>query len=107
MNANQYALAIQMLGIPATVTHTKDATVKNVPKVGVANARRVNDLAIINEYGVNARIITVLAADVPFILEKFDVVELSGERLVLDGVIPVHEPKTGNIIGYRGFVRGK
>lgn len=107
MNKAQYALAIRMLGVPGTVTHKKDGTVTTVPKLGVANARKVNDANVVNEYGINARIITILADDIPFNLEKFDVVQLAGETLVLDGAIPVHEMTTGNVIGWRGFVRGK
>ena len=107
MNKAQYELAVRLLGIPATITHVKTSVAVSVPKVGIANARKVGDAAIVNEYGINARIVTVLASDISFELEKFDMVVIAGEKLVLDAAIAVHEPGTGVDIGWRGFIRGK
>jgi hypothetical protein len=107
MNKATYKLGIQMLGIPGTITHIKTGVVKAVPKLGIANARNVGDVNIVNAYGVNARIVTIFADDLPFELTKFDTVDIPGEKLVVDSVIEVHEPGTGAIIGYRGIIRGK
>lgn len=107
MNKATYTMLIKTVGIPATITHKKDGATASVPRIGIANARAVGDVNILNAYGINARIVTVLADDIAFELEKFDVVQTSGETLVIDAVIKVHEPGTGNVIGYRGIVRGK
>lgn len=107
MNRTTYELAVNLLGIPGTVTHTKTGATQSVSRIGIANARSVGDVNIVNAYGINARILTFLQSSLPFEPEKFDVVEVTGERLVLDAVIPVHEPGSGVIIGFRGFVRGK
>ena len=107
MNRSTYELVIKTLGIPGDVTHVKTGTKESVSRIGVANARSVGDVNIVNAYGINARIVTFMSSSLSFEPETFDVVEFPGERLVLDAVIPVHEPGTGVVIGYRGFVRGK
>lgn len=107
MNKAIYRMGIYMLGVPGTVTNKKTGVVKPVERLGIANARNVGDVNIVNAYGVNARIVTIFSDDLPFMLEKFDTVDLISEKLVVDSVIEVHEPGTGAVIGYRGIIRGK
>lgn len=107
MNKAIYRMGIQMLGIPGKVTNKKTGVAKDVARLGIANARNVGDVNIVNAYGLNARIVTIFVDDIPFTLEKFDTVDLIAERLVVDSVIEVHEPGTGAVIGYRGIIRGK
>lgn len=100
----EYERTVRRLGVPASVTSVKTSTTTSGIQVGIAGTGQ--EIALVNEYGVGSRIVTILAADVPFTVAKFDVVEVAGERLVLDFVRLVHEPGSGDVMGYRGIVRG-
>lgn len=101
-----YDRLIDVLGIPASLHYTKvPADVHPLPKIGFATVSKQDD-AIINAYGVGARIITIKASDVTRAPIKFDRVQVGSEFYTIDTVTDVHLPGTGSIVGYRCFCKG-
>jgi len=102
----EYDRAVDSLGFPATFTVAKtDASIK-IPKVGFATIGRDDD-ALIQAYGVGARVITIKASDVTAPPVKFDRITIGAEVFTFEAVHNVHLPGTGAIIAYRCFSRGK
>lgn len=104
--AKEYALLIDTLGVPAKLHYTKlPADVVSLAKIGFATVSKQDD-AIINAYGVGARIITIKASDVTRAPIKFDRIEVGSEFYTIDTVTNVHLPGTGTVVGYRCFAKG-
>ena len=62
---------------------------------------------MVNAYGVNGRTFQILAADLPAAPEKFDQLELGGERYTINDVIPQHVRGAGTVVSYRVFCKGR
>ena len=108
MDRAQYDGVINMLGIPAEFHQAKVPATALKMSVGISTMKK--DDPLINSYGVGTKIITLkesaLGAIVP---EKFDFVLINNgaEKVVFEIALPVHEPKTGAVIGYRCVSKGK
>lgn len=76
----EYERTLKLLGTPATVLKKDGSSVDCL--VGL-NSKPGDEL--INAYGVNVKVITVLVSDVP-VLEKLDRIALDGERHTIDDV---------------------
>ena len=92
--------AVDLLGI--NVTYTQGTTTKTF-KVGY-KAADVNDREIINAYGINTKVVTILAKDGIAPL-KFDVIDVGEERYIVQGSIPLRDVDT-SIIGYKLYAAG-
>lgn len=103
--AADYDKVIDTLGLNAILHIAKSpADVKPV-KVGFATATK-EDTALVNSYGVGARIITIKASETTQPPVKFDHVMIGAEKFVFDTVTDVHLPG-GAVVGYRCYCRGK
>jgi limonene-1,2-epoxide hydrolase len=107
VNESQYRSVINRLGFPGTFEKVKPPHTRiNIARIG-QRALRPDD-ALVNSYGVGARIVTIAAADLPGVVpEKFDAVRIGDERIVFEHVEPAHEPGSGKVIGWRCYVKGK
>lgn len=107
MNRSQYELAIRTLGIPMEFRQAKTPGIIKPTIGGIATAK--SDDQIINSYGIGTKIITLMQSELSVVPEKFDSVTINGgvERVTFEAVFPVHEPKTGAVIGFRCVVKGK
>lgn len=105
MTRVQYESIIDTLGVSAIFTHIKSNIQVKIAKVGI-RTNSTNE-ALVNAYGVGSKVITVKATSLQTPPEKFDYVLINNERMVLEAVTLVHEPGTGDIIGYRCFIKGK
>lgn len=107
MNRAQYELAIRTLGIPMDFHQVKPPSAVKTTVGGIATAK--NDDPVVNSYGIGTKIITLMQSDLPSVPEKFDSVTINAgaERIVFEAVFPVHEPKTGAVIGFRCVAKGK
>jgi hypothetical protein len=100
----EYEKLIDTLGIPLTWESAKQGSTAAI----VAGMRIASDQsdAIVNAYGVGARIITLKASSFPTTQpEKFDKFKTGSEVYVADTVVPVH--LNNELVGYRVYVRGK
>jgi hypothetical protein len=99
-----FANAFGLLSTPAVWTQTKAPHATKSLEVGIKTAGP-KDEAIINAYGVNAKIITMAAKDFTDPPEQFDQLVIGGEVLVL---ADVHPSNIGNtVVFWKGYVRGK
>ncbi len=105
MTRAQYESVIDLLGVSATYTHVKSGVQVTIPKVGI-RTNSTNE-ALVNAYGVGSKTITVKASSLVTQPEKFDAMLINNERMVVEAVTLVHEPSSGNIIGYRCYIKGK
>ena len=100
----QYERTIDMLGVQATWKQAVGGGSQALT-IGSRIAGDKDD-AIVNAYGIGARIFTLKAADFPTNPPvKFDTLTIGTETHVIDHVAPVH--MNGSTFGYRCFVRGK
>jgi hypothetical protein len=105
MTRAQYESVIDLLGVSAQFTHVKTQTQVQLAKVGI-RTNSTNE-ALVNAYGVGSKTLTVKQSSLPFTPEKFDFMIVNNEKLVIEAVTLVHEPGSGDIIGFRCFVKGK
>jgi hypothetical protein len=99
----QYDRTIDVLGVPMMWAEAKSAATASL----VAGLRIASDAenAVVQAYGVGARIITIKAASLPQAPVKFDRFIMGGEVMVAEHVSPVH--LTGKLVGYRVYVKGR
>ena len=93
--------AVDLLGI--MVTYTQGATVKTF-KVGY-KAVDINDRELINAYGINTKVVTLLST---YGIEplKYDVIDVGVERYIVQGSIPLRDIDS-SIIGYKLYAVGE
>jgi len=94
---------IDLLGVPATWTQTKDPKATKDVVVGFKSASW-RDEELINAYGIGAKVLTIKVSDIP-VMEKFDRITIGGEKYTIDSVMPVH--LNGVQIFHKAVVRGK
>jgi len=93
-----------LLSTPAVWTQAKPPKATKAISVGIKTAS-ARDEAIINAYGVAAKIILMKASDFTTPPEQFDQLTIGAETLVLADTHPVN---VGNVvIFWKGYVRGK
>lgn len=99
-----HELAISSLGSPVTYRPVAGGSFDIV--VGFKTVG-VNDVELVNAYGIGAKIITVRQIDLPVQPKKFDVIEISGtgEKLTASTVSDVH--LNGELIAYKLSTAGK
>lgn len=98
-----YEGVVDTLGVPAVWTQTKDPKATQDVLVGFKTASW-RDEELINAYGIGAKVFTIKVSDIP-VIEKFDRIEINGERYTIDSVMPVH--LNGVQIFHKAIVRGK
>lgn len=99
----QYERTIDTLGVPMQWTNTKTNTTKSV--VGGMKIATDADLALVQSYGVGARVITIKAAGLTTEPEKFDRFAVQGAIYVAESVAPVH--LNGTLVGFRIYIKGR
>jgi len=99
-----YELVIETLGTPATWTQAKPPHATKSVTAGLKIAGNEDD-ALVQAYGVGARVITVKAKDFTAAPEKFDRVTMGSETMTIEAVHPVH--LNAALVGYKLYVRGK
>lgn len=94
---------IGLLGVPVSVTQTKPpkAVVNTIAGVRTAG---MNDQAIVNAYGHNTIIFTLMKKDFATDPEKFDKITYNGKTYVMDAVHPVL--LNGTLIGFKVYSKG-
>lgn len=94
-------------GVPAVFKQVKPPSVEiEIDHVGWSTVNK-EDSQLIQAIGFGARIITIKASSMTGIApSKFDTLVVAGVPYVADTVNPVLEPGTGNLLGWRVFVRG-
>jgi len=101
---SQYNFTIDTLGTPMQWVHVKSGLTKTV-NAGMKIAGD-NDAALVQAYGVGARIITVKAIDFSTDKpEKFDKFVSGAETYIAEAVHPVH--LNAEVIGYRVYIKGR
>jgi hypothetical protein len=107
LTVNEWRIPIDLLGVPAEFHQTKvPNAVINLPKVGLSTVSK-EDSQLIQSIGFGGRIITVKLSDMGATVPvKFDMIKVHNKQLVLDSVQEVLEPGTGNLMGWRCFVKG-
>lgn len=99
-----WEMAINLLGLPATWIQAKPPNASKGITVGFKTAGW-KDTEVVNSYGYGAKIITMKAVDfTTTIPEKYDTIEVNGERYTLDEVMPVM--LNDKLLGHKGYVRG-
>jgi hypothetical protein len=95
---------IETLGVHASLYFSKKkSTIQNI-QVGIStNAGADPDL--VNSVGIGQRVITLRSRDVDEAPSKFDFFTINTEKLTIDTVSNVYEPKTNQVIGYKCIVR--
>jgi hypothetical protein len=107
VNRAQYEQVIRTLGVPMSFHQAKSPSSVKSTIGGIATAK--TDDPVVNSYGIGTKIVTLIQSDLPAAPEKFDYVTINAgaEQVVFEAVLPVHEPKTGSVIGYRCIAKGK
>jgi hypothetical protein len=100
---SSFERAVADLGVPASWERAKVEGSAARLTVGFRTAG-VKDEAIVNAYGINAVIMTVLASEALVPPEKFDSFIVQGVRHTADAVHPVN--LNGEVIGWKVYVRG-
>lgn len=100
---SQYEMVIDTLGVPMVYSHTKTGATVNL--VGGMRIASDEDQALIQSYGVGARIITLKASAITVPPEKFDRFTVQSETYIAEAVVPVH--LNGALIGYRVYIKGR
>jgi len=96
--------ALSLLATPAVWTQAKPPHTSRSIEVGIKTAGP-KDEAVINAYGVGAKIITMKATDFVHPPEQFDQIKIGEEVYVL---ADVHSANVGDVIQtYKGYTRGK
>ena len=101
-----YSQLIDTLGVVASLQRVKDlANTTNNIRVGFSTISK-EDIALVNAYGVGAKVITFKHSDVSGTPPaKFDLVTIGAERYVIDTVVPVHLPG-GAVVGHKAYIKG-
>ena len=99
----QYERVIDTLGVPMQWTNTKSNTTRSV--VGGMKIATDEDLALVQSYGVGARVITIKASGLTVEPEKFDRFAVQDAVFVAESVAPVH--LNGSLIGFRIYIKGR
>ncbi len=94
---------VDLLGVPAVWTQTKAPKATKSVVVGFKTASW-QDQELINAYGIGAKVFTVKVSDIP-VIEKFDRIEVSGERYTIDAVFPMHV--NGVVVFHKCMVKGR
>ena len=94
---------VEMLGVPATWTQTKDPQATADVVVGFKTASW-RDEELINAYGIGAKVFTVKVADIA-VIEKFDRFVVKSEKYTVDSVMPVY--LNGVHLFHKCIIRGK
>jgi len=102
-----WSIPIDTLGVPAEFHQVKAPNaVVALPKVGLSTVSK-EDSQLIQSIGFGGKILTVKASDMGTTVPvKFDTIKVHGKLLVLDSVQEVLEPGTGDLMGWRCFVKG-
>lgn len=95
-----------VLGVPISFASAKPPSVTK-DLTAIVQPINSRDEGLINAYGVGAKTIQILAADLPIAPLKFDTVTSQGERLVIDTVVPQNTRGTGTICFFLCYVKGK
>ena len=101
---SEYERIIDTLGVQMNWTQAKPPRNTKQVVAGMKIAG-VQDDAIVQAYGVGARIITVKAADFATAPEKFDKFAVGTESHIAEAVHQVH--LNAQLIGYKIYVKGK
>lgn len=94
---------VEFLGTEMTWRQTKPPQQTAVITAGFRMPSK-DDIEIVNAYGMETKIITTRAADLPSPPVKFDVFEANGERYTVIGAVTVQI--AGQVLGYRLFAKG-
>jgi hypothetical protein len=99
-----FANAFGLLSTPAVWTQAKPPHATKNINVGIKTAS-ARDEAVINAYGIGAKILTFKASEFTTLPEQFDQITIGGETYVL---ADVHSANVGNVVlHFKGYVRGK
>jgi hypothetical protein len=94
--------AFDALSAPATFTSVKTGTARTV-QVAVKTVSS-QDVAIVNAYGLYARVVTMKVSEFTVPPEKFDTVLLNGDLGVFAGV---HLHSVNDVpVFYKGYIKG-
>jgi len=96
--------AIGALGLPASIHYAKGQPDKSIPQVGFASVSKTDE-ALVNAYGVAAKVITVRAGDVVTPPSKFDIITVGAEKFTLADAHPIHCGTA--VIGWKCFSTGR
>jgi CRISPR/Cas system CMR-associated protein Cmr3 (group 5 of RAMP superfamily) len=98
-----FAFAIDFLGLPAVLTEAtvRSATPTHTFRVGF-NAVNIQDEALVNSYGINAKVITMKASE-GYKPKKFDSIVVNGQKYFVDGTQEISVG--GEIIGYKMYCK--
>lgn len=96
--------AIGALGLPASIHYAKGQPDKSIPQVGFASVSKTDE-ALVNAYGVAAKVITIRFGDVTTPPSKFDIVTIGGEDFTLADAHPIHCGTA--VIGWKCYSMGK
>jgi len=100
----QYERTIDTLGATMIWTQAKPPNNNKAIVAGMKIASD-QDTALVQAYGVGARVITVKASDFPVAPEKFDRLVCGTEAYTAEAVHPVH--LNAALVGYKIFVKGR
>lgn len=102
-----WAICIDQLGVPAEFHQVKAPNVViSLPKIGLSTVSK-EDSQLIQSIGFGGKVLTVKRSDMGSTVPvKFDTILVNGKILVLDSVQEVLEPGTGDLMGWRCFVKG-
>ncbi len=101
---SSYERVIDTLGVQVTWTQAKTPHNSKSVVAGMKIAG-VQDDAIVQAYGVGARIMTLKASDFPTPPEKFDRLAVDSEVYTAEAVQPVH--LNAALVGYKIYIKGK
>jgi hypothetical protein len=102
--ARAFSMTINTLGAPMKWVQAK-APKATAEIIAGFRAVGVRDVALVNAYGVEAKIITVRAGTTPVPPAKFDSFEVAGEVYVAQAVHEVHANE--RLLGYKLFCKGR
>jgi len=96
--------AIGALGLPASIQYAKGQPNKTIPQVGFASVSKTDE-ALVNAYGVAAKVITIRVTDVTTPPSKFDIVTIGTEKFTLADAHPIHCGTA--VIGWKCYSTGR
>jgi len=96
--------AIGALGLSASIHYAKGQPDKAIPQVGFASVSKTDE-ALVNAYGVAAKVITIRAGDVTTPPSKFDIVTIGVEKFTLAAAHPIHCGTA--VIGWKCYSMGR
>ena len=95
---------IDIFGIPASFQYAKTKKLISGINVGISTLGGA-DPDLINTVSVGQRVITVKSSDLDDTPSKFDVFVINGEKLTIDTMTNIYEPKSGKLLGYKNYAR--